>query len=64
MALSLYVQKIFGAVILLALTFISTLLPYKLKNVSKIKLRAVKCFCGGVSNLLYQKLPICPFVIL
>ena len=43
------VEKGLGAVILFILTFVLTLIPYKLKSIQEINLRTVKCFCGGVS---------------
>lgn len=43
------VEKALGAVILFILTFVLTLMPYKLKSIQETNLRTVKCFCGGVS---------------
>ena len=49
------VEKGLGAVILFILTFVLTLIPYKLKSIQEINLRTVKCFCGGVSWILFFK---------
>ncbi|XP_066912851.1 zinc transporter ZIP3-like [Clytia hemisphaerica] len=42
------VLKIFGAIILFFVTFLFTLLPYKLKQMRADKLKIISCFCGGL----------------
>ena len=48
------VEKALGAVILFILTFVLTLMPYKLKSIQETNLRTVKCFCGGVSWFFFK----------
>jgi len=48
MALNFYVQKLFGAILLFTVTFLVTLLPYKLKKIQEVALKGIKCFCGGL----------------
>ena len=44
--------KIIGALILLIVTFLATILPYKLKHLTTGDrcIKNVSCFCGGVSD--------------
>ena len=47
---SITIAKVLGAILLFFLTFVVTLLPYKLQNIREGNLQTVKCFCGGVSS--------------